>query len=140
MSLPIRHVADPHEQAIAREAAQILDTLRPSLQGEQQRVTLPPTLAHLLSEVLGRLAQGEALTILPAGRELTTQEAADLLGVSRPFLIEKVLEAGRLPYRRVGKHRRIRLGDLLDYQQQDLEERQAAADELTREAQDMGLY
>jgi len=140
MSLPIRHVADPHEQAVAREAAQILDTLRPSLHGEQQAVTLPPALAQLLGEVLGRLAQGEALTILPAERELTTQEAADLLGVSRPFLIEKVLESGRLPYRRVGRHRRIRLSDLLAYQQQDLSERQAIADELTREAQDMGLY
>lgn len=140
MSFPIRHIATPQEQAVAREAAQILETLQPSLQAEQHSVLLPPSLAQLLGEVLERLAQGEALTILPAERELTTQEAADLLGVSRPFLIEKVLETGKLPYHRVGKHRRIRLSELLAYQQQDLEERQAIADELTREAQAMGLY
>ena len=100
---------------------------------------LSPALSQVLGEILAQLGSGQALTILPAAQELTTQEAADLLGVSRPFFIEKVLEAGKLPYRRVGKHRRIRLDELLDYQQRDLAEREAIVAQLTWESQDLGL-
>lgn len=139
MSLPIRYVSSQDDQVLAREAQQLLSATQITLQADGQTVELSPALSRLLSEVLEQLGTGQSLTILPADQELTTQEAADLLGVSRPFFIEKVLEAGKLPYRRVGKHRRIRLDELLDYQQRDLAEREAIVAQLTWESQDLGL-
>ncbi|AXH00535.1 helix-turn-helix domain-containing protein (plasmid) [Deinococcus wulumuqiensis] len=139
MSLPIRHVSDQDDQVLAREARQLLADAQVTLQAGGQTVQLSPALSRVLSEVLEQLSTGQSVAILPTDQELTTQEAADLLGVSRPFFIEKVLEAGKLPYRRVGKHRRIRLDKLLDYQQRDLAEREAIVAQLTWESQDLGL-
>ena len=139
MSLPIRHVSDQDDQVLAREARQLLADAQVTLQAGGQTVQLSPALSRVLSQVLEQLSTGQSVAILPTDQELTTQEAADLLGVSRPFFIEKVLEAGELPYRRVGKHRRIRLGELLDYQQRDLAEREAIVAQLTWESQDLGL-
>lgn len=139
MSLPIRHVSSQADQVLAREAQQLLTTTQASLQAGGQAVQLSPALSQFLSEILEQLGSGQSLTILPADQLLTTQEAADLLGVSRPYFIEKVLEAGLLPYHRVGKHRRIRLDDVLDYQQRDLAEREAIVAELTWESQELGL-
>lgn len=139
MSLPIRHVSNQDDQVLAREAQQLLTAAQVTLQAGGQTVQLSPALSQVLSEVLEQLSTGQSVAILPTDQELTTQEAADLLGVSRPFFIEKVLEAGDLPYRRVGKHRRIRLSELLDYQQRDLAEREAIVAQLTWESQDLGL-
>ncbi|WP_339097942.1 excisionase family DNA-binding protein [Deinococcus sp. VB142] len=139
MSLPIRHVSNQDDQVLAREARQLLAAAQVTLQAGGQTVELSPALSQVLSEVLEQLSTGQSVAILPTDQELTTQEAADLLGVSRPFFIEKVLEAGELPYRRVGKHRRIRLDKLLDYQQRDLAEREAIVAQLTWESQDLGL-
>ena len=139
MSLPIRHVSNQDDQVLAREAQQLLADAQVTLQAGGQTVQLSPALSRVLSEVLEQLSTGQSVAILPTDQELTTQEAADLLGVSRPFFIEKVLETGELPYRRVGKHRRIRLSELLDYQQRDLAEREAIVAQLTWESQDLGL-
>lgn len=139
MSLPIRHVSNQDDQVLAREARQLLADAQVTLQAGGQTVQLSPALSRVLSEVLEQLSTGQSVAILPTDQELTTQEAADLLGVSRPFFIEKVLEAGELPYRRVGKHRRIHLSELLDYQQSDLAEREAIVAQLTWASQDLGL-
>jgi excisionase family DNA binding protein len=106
--------------------------------GPDVSVTVPREAFELFLEILGQMANGNAVTIVPVHAELTTQEAADLLNVSRPHLIE-LLEAGKIGFRRVGTHRRIRVGDLLVYRQTDEAERKAVLDELAQEAQKLGL-
>jgi len=101
-------------------------------------VTVPREAFDLFLEILGQMANGNAVTIVPVHAELTTQEAADLLNVSRPFLIGLV-EEGKLPCRKVGTHRRIRYADVLAYQAADAAERAAVLDELTAEAEKHGL-
>lgn len=85
------------------------------------------------------LAIGNGVSILPAATELTTQRAADLLNVSRPYLI-RLLERGEIPYRKVGTHRRVQLSDVIAYRgRRDLELRRAL-DELTHDGEELGLY
>jgi len=101
-------------------------------------VTLPREAFDSLLEVLGQMANGNAVTIVPVHAELTTHQAAEILNVSRPYLIG-LLEAGKIPHRMVGTHRRIRFTDLMAYKQQDDARRDEAVAELTRQAQDLGL-
>jgi excisionase family DNA binding protein len=102
-------------------------------------LVVPREAAVLLAQVLGYLANGEGVTVMPDSAELTTQQAADFLNVSRPYLI-KLLESGEIPFRLVGTHRRVRFRDLHEYRNRDDLERRRAADELTRLSQDLGLY
>ncbi|WP_426204986.1 helix-turn-helix domain-containing protein [Pseudomonas sp. TWP3-1] len=83
-------------------------------QNEAHKVELPTTALRLLIDILSALAEGNAVKVVPVHAELTTQEAADLLNVSRPHLI-KLLESGELSYHKTGKHRRVRFADLMDY-------------------------
>ena len=99
---------------------------------------LPRQAVELLATVLSHMAAGRAVSIVPEHAELTTQQAADMLNVSRPFLIG-LLEAGEIDYRKVGTHRRIKAQSLLEYQRQDDRKRREAADELTALNQEMGL-
>lgn len=107
--------------------------------GVAQSVRVPVEAFELFLEILGQMANGNAVTIVPVHAELTTQEAADILNVSRPFLI-KLIDEGKLPFRLVGTHRRIKMADLMAYKETDLAERKATVDELAAEAQKLGLY
>jgi excisionase family DNA binding protein len=102
-------------------------------------VNVPATAFKLFIDVLDELAKGNAVTVAPVHTELTTQQAAELLNVSRPYLI-RLLEANQIPYRKVGSHRRIRLVDVLEYQKLDEAKRRDAQRELTRQAEELGLY
>jgi excisionase family DNA binding protein len=84
------------------------------------------------------MANGHAVTVMPVQAELTTQQAADLLGGSRPYLV-RLLEDGRIPFHKVGTHRRVRAADVMQYKARRRGESRQVLDELTREAQDLGL-
>lgn len=104
--------------------------------GEQ--VTLPASAVRLLVDVLSHMARGDAVTLVPFNAELTTQQAADFLGVSRPFLI-KQLEAGKLAYRKVGTHRRVLFKDALEFKHSMQRRRLEALDELAAQAQELDM-
>jgi excisionase family DNA binding protein len=100
-------------------------------------LVVPRQAAIMLAQILGFLANGQGVTVTPSNAMLTTQQAADFLNVSRPYLI-KLLEEQKIPYQMVGTHRRVAFGDLLEYKRRDDQERQRAADELTALGQELG--
>lgn len=103
-----------------------------------QDITVPMTAMYMLVDILAHMAEGEAMTIVPQHAELTTQQAADYLNVSRPFFI-KLLEEGKLDFHKVGSHRRVYFRDLVAYKEQSMGERRSALDELTSLSQDMKM-
>lgn len=112
----------------------------PTLVGaDGERLALPDTVFRLLKDIARNMQLGRAIVLIPENQQLTTQRAADLLGVSRPHLI-KLLEAGDLPYHKAGSHRRIYLKDLTAYQKRRDSERKAALDRIAKEAFESGLY
>ncbi len=100
---------------------------------------LPRHALGLLRDLLSEMAQGNAVTIVPTHAELTTQEAANMLNVSRPFLI-KLLEEGEIPHHKVNKHRRIRFDDLMAYKKRQTMQSAKALDDLAQQAQELGIY
>ncbi|MCK2242396.1 MULTISPECIES: helix-turn-helix domain-containing protein [unclassified Crossiella] len=110
--------------------------LRVAEDGEE--LIVPRAAVELFARILAHMAAGQGVSVVPTNAELTTQQAADLLNVSRPYLIG-LLDAGEIDYRKVGKHRRIRVTSLLGYLRRDDHRRREAADELTALTQEMGL-
>jgi excisionase family DNA binding protein len=104
----------------------------------ETEITVPAAAAELLAQILAEMAKGNAVALTPFHAELTTQEAADLLNVSRPHIVT-LLEKGAIPYRRVGTHRRIAMTDLLAYRAKTQAARAKDLDELAAEAQKLRL-
>jgi excisionase family DNA binding protein len=104
-----------------------------------ESIPVPDTVFYLLERVVEVMARGDSITIVPVGREVTTQQAADLLNVSRQYLV-RLLDEGKLPFQRTGKHRRLRVEDVLAFKQQRDKERQSGLRELTQLSEDFGGY
>ena len=136
------------EVALARECgrtlAAVLETRDETQQIElsthagSQRVTVPVSALRMLVEILTLVGAGNAVSIIPIHAELTTQEAADLLNVSRPFLIA-ALDRNEIPFRKVGTHRRIRYQDVLAYKDSIDSARKKSLEELAAQAQALKL-
>lgn len=104
-----------------------------------ENTPLPPHLADLIHEVLRNLAKGTAVAVTDQPEEMTPNEAAEFLNISRPSIV-KLMDAGTLPYREVGSHRRIPFADLSAYRDQQAARSRIAMDELVALSQEMGLY
>ena len=148
MTVPSRFpVLSPADTEVARASCQRLAALlrgdRPltlnvtSAHGEEA-VKLPAPVGALLLEILEDMAAGTSVAVLRRDAELTTQQAADVLNVSRPFLVG-LLERGTLPFRKVGTHRRVRIDDVLRYKNEVDAARRRALDELVADAQELDM-
>lgn len=113
-------------------------SLRRSNGRESVDFLLTPVVVDLIFRMIIHIAKGDAVTIVPFHAELTTQEAASFLQISRPYLIQ-LLEKGLIPFRKVGRHRRILFEDIVKYREKSREKSRKAHDELTKEAQELDL-
>ncbi len=147
-ALPVSVVPGAGDVELARDALRLVDEaltestsdgpVTLTVAGAAENVVVPKTVVGLLSRILANLANGEGVAVVPVDRELSTQQAADMLNVSRPFLI-RLLEEGRIDFRLVGTHRRVKTASLLRYLSQDEAERRSAADELSRMTKELGF-
>ncbi|SDT08600.1 helix-turn-helix domain-containing protein [Pseudomonas fuscovaginae UPB0736] len=118
-----------------------LDTQRIEILDDQHQphtIQLPVSALRLLDEILSELSMGNAVKVVPIHAELTTQEGADLLNVSRPHLV-KLLDENVIPHTKVGRHRRVKFADLMDYKQRRTAESRQAMDELATQAQELKM-
>ncbi|MBK1617447.1 MULTISPECIES: helix-turn-helix domain-containing protein [Chromatiaceae] len=118
----------------SRAAALVLTTEN----GEHPQVEVPPAALRLIGQLLGAISQDKSVVLMPAESELTTVEAAHFLNVSRPFVI-KEMEAGRLPYRKVGTHRRVTLNNLMIYERAMRQQQEQALERMADNARELGL-
>lgn len=107
-------------------------------QGDIQELLLPASAVRFLLSLLSEMAQGNAVTLVPYHAELTTQQGADFLNVSRPHLVS-LLEKGAIPFRKVGTHRKVLFSDIVAYQQNTKKLRELALDELATQAQELKM-
>ena len=137
----------PQDAAIARVSGQVLSRFAQARASLKLRVTdseqtapieLPAGAVVLLMEILEAMAAGRGFTIIPENAELSTVQAVDVLNVSRPFLI-KLLEDSSIPHRKVGKHRRVRMEDVMSYKAAIDSEREAVLDQLAADAQEQDM-
>ncbi|MEK7867526.1 MAG: helix-turn-helix domain-containing protein [Planctomycetota bacterium] len=149
MATTLRKLPSTEETRQAEEAVRLLRSLltkkgvaaielKVRRGGSEVSAVMPAEAVAALAEILRQLARGNSVSIVPIHAELTTQEAANLLNVSRPHLV-KLLDERKIPSRKVGTHRRIRFTDLMEYKRKDDQRRRKALDELTSEAQKLGL-
>jgi len=128
------------EQVQVRDLERMLGLGAPALvSASGERLVVPPTVYEVLRMVVELMAEGKSVTLLPDNQVVTTQRAADLLGMSRPFFI-KLLESGAMAHHMVGNQRRVYLRDVLEFARKREEERQAALDRLSKQAFEAGLY
>lgn len=141
-------IPSTHEATIAKLASRALATHMDRVEDLRfqilehkktpETLSLPASAIHLLFDILKEMAAGNAITIIPVHAELTTQQAADVLNVSRPFLIQ-LLEQRKIPFHKVGTHRRILYQDLMRYKKHTDAQRRGVLDQLSQEAQELNM-
>ena len=146
---PSRSLPTAEEIVLARESGRALSAYlqtRAETQqieivddgGKAHPVRMPVSALRLLVDVLTEIGEGNAVSIIPIHAELTTQEAADVLNVSRPFLVQ-LLERGEIPFHKIGTHRRVRYQDVVAYKERIDAERSRALDALAEQAQELEM-
>ncbi|WP_162055942.1 helix-turn-helix domain-containing protein [Pontibacter pamirensis] len=114
------------------------NVVRIKVQESEEYITLPKKALELLSYILSNMAEGKAISLIPSESEVSTQQAADMLNVSRPHVV-KLLEKGAIPFKKIGSHRRILLEDLLKYEAELKEQRSRNLQFLAEQAQELNL-
>lgn len=144
MTLPVEgemRAAEQGQRALAAYLATQFETQRIQIFDDKNQphpVDLPTSALRLLADILAELADGNAVKVVPVHAELTTQEAADLLNVSRPHLV-KLLEDGTLMFHKTGKHRRVRFADLMQFKSARDQASEQAMSELARQSQELNM-
>lgn len=136
--------APPDERAqvaaLLRALEGMIQSPRCQLVGPSGEATaIPESIFYVLERVAEVMARGDSVTVVPLGKEVTTQQAANLLNVSRQYLV-RLLDEGRIAFRKTGKHRRLRIEDVLTFKEQRDKDRRAGLRELSRLTQDLGGY
>jgi excisionase family DNA binding protein len=128
-------------ERLRRQIGELLGQQRTAqlIGADDEPIEIPESAFHALRLVVEGMARGETMTLVPHGHDLTTQEAADLLHVSRPHLT-KLLKAGEIPYHEVGSHRRLTIEDVLAYRDKRAASRREKLRELTQLSQELGGY
>jgi excisionase family DNA binding protein len=121
--------------AVAKRSS---DRVKIKIQESGEFITIPKKALELLSLILSNMAEGKAIFLIPSDSEVTTQQAADMLNVSRPHIV-KLLEQGTIPFKKVGSHRRILLEDILRYESEQKERRKENLQFLAEQAQELNL-
>jgi excisionase family DNA binding protein len=132
--LSVKILADSEDQATKNKD----EVINFRIQGSEEVVTIPLKALHLLNSIISNMAQGKSIALMPTDAEVSTQQAAEILNVSRPHVI-KLLEKGEIPHKKVGSHRRILLQDILKYESNFKSERRKKLDYLAKEAQQLNL-
>lgn len=127
--------AQREREGVASNIAASLKLVR----SDGREATVPPSMLRLMHGLARLLASGQAVALVPAHKQLTTQQAADILDVSRPYVVQ-LLDRGEIPYTRKTAHRRIRFDDLMAYKRRRDAERFQGLRELTQMSEDLGLY
>lgn len=105
---------------------------------EKDEIVLPGPVLQLLLDILAEMSRGNAISIMPIHAELSTQDAANMLNISRPFLV-KLLEGGQIPFHKAGSHRRVLAKDVLEYKQKIDTKRRETLDQLAAESQRLAM-
>lgn len=136
-----RQVAMESFEALSETVAQLKDGSIPEIEIEEtgDRVKIPLSALKLLVDVLGQMKQGKPFSLVPIAAEMTTQAAAEFLNCSRPHVV-KLLEEGKIPFTKVGRHRRIKLEDLKLFRTDLKAKTKAKLIEMMDDAEDMKLY
>lgn len=122
---------------LAREFAPV-ESVTIQREGSDESIEIPKQVFNVLMRVLAVMSEGKAFSLIPMDKELTTQQAADILNVSRPYL-NKILDLGEITHRKVGRNRRIKLSDLMEYKKSQEQKSKAALQQLADQSQDLNM-
>src|SRR5699024_3892334 len=127
-------------QALAKTIKQLSsDMPEIEIKETKELIKVPIKALKLLSEVLEAMSKGQPISIVPMASEVTTQKAAEILGCSRPFLV-KLLEEGKIPFTKIGRHRRVKMEDVLVYKEEQKKEQKKHLIEMMQKDEELGLY